>query len=74
VKPAFVPDAGDLVWLTFDSQACREQAGRRPALVPSPKPYNAKIWLGARHAEKLGVCTDEVIADVRAKLAALLGY
>ncbi|HEY6343058.1 MAG TPA: type II toxin-antitoxin system PemK/MazF family toxin [Bryobacteraceae bacterium] len=33
MKIAFVPDTGDLVWLTFDPQAGREQAGRRPALV-----------------------------------------
>jgi len=43
--PAFVPDAGDLVWLTFDPQAGHEQAGRRPALVLSPKPYNQKSGL-----------------------------
>src|ERR1039458_6376506 len=42
---AFVPDVGDLVWLTFDPQAGREQAGRRPALVLSPKPYNQKSEL-----------------------------
>jgi mRNA interferase MazF len=45
VRAAFVPDAGDLVWLTFDPQAGREQAGRRPALVLSPKMYNAKSGL-----------------------------
>jgi len=45
VKTAFVPDAGDFVWLTFDPQAGREQAGRRPALVLSPKIYNAKSGL-----------------------------
>jgi mRNA interferase MazF len=38
--PAFVPDTGDLVWLTFDPQAGHEQAGRRPALILSPKSYN----------------------------------
>ena len=43
--PVFVPDAGDLVWLTFDPQAGHEQAGRRPALVLSPKPYNQKSGL-----------------------------
>jgi mRNA interferase MazF len=43
--PAFVPDAGDLIWLTFDPQAGHEQAGRRPALVLSPKPYNQKAGL-----------------------------
>jgi mRNA interferase MazF len=40
-----VPDAGDLVWLTFDPQAGREQAGRRPALVLSPAIYNSKSGL-----------------------------
>ncbi len=41
----FVPQAGDLVWLTFDPQAGREQAGRRPALILSPGPYNSKTGL-----------------------------
>ena len=45
MKSAFVPDAGDFVWLTFDPQAGREQAGRRPALVLSPKLYNARSGL-----------------------------
>lgn len=45
MKAAFVPDAGDFVWLTFDPQAGREQAGRHPALVLSPKMYNAKSGL-----------------------------
>ena len=110
---AFVPDTGDFVWLTFDPQAGREQAGRRPALVLSPKIYNATSGLAlvcpvtnrtkgypfevavpsgggatgviladhvksidwkVRHAERLGRCTDETMGEVRAKLAALLGY
>lgn len=41
----YVPDAGDLVWLTFDPQAGREQSGRRPALVLSPASYNRKSEL-----------------------------
>jgi mRNA interferase MazF len=36
----YCPDAGDIVWLQFDPQAGREQAGRRPALVLSPRRYN----------------------------------
>lgn len=40
MKPAYVPDAGDVVWLRFDPQAGHEQAGRRPALVLSPASYN----------------------------------
>ena len=43
--PTFVPDAQDLIWLTFDPQAGREQAGRRPALVLSPRSYNQKSGL-----------------------------
>jgi mRNA interferase MazF len=109
----FVPDTGDLVWLTFDPQAGREQAARRPALVLSPKIYNAKSGLAlacpitnqakgypfevtlpegqgttgviladhlksidwkARRAEKIGNCRPEVMDEVRARLAPLLGF
>jgi mRNA interferase MazF len=40
VKAAYIPEAGDVVWLRFDPQARREQAGHRPALVLSPARYN----------------------------------
>ena len=40
MKPDYVPDAGDIVWLHFDPQAEHEQAGRRPALVLTPARYN----------------------------------
>jgi mRNA interferase MazF len=42
---ADVPDTGDLVWLSFTPQVGREQAGRRPGLVLSPRSYNAKVGL-----------------------------
>lgn len=113
MRGAFVPDVGDLVWLMFDPQAGREQAGRRPAVVLSPKMYNTKSGLAlacpitnqakrypfevalpagcgatgvvladhvksvdwkARRAERLGRCPGEVMEEIRAKLAALLGY
>jgi mRNA interferase MazF len=45
VRRGRVPDAGDLVWLTFDPQAGREQAGRRPALILSPAEYNRRSGL-----------------------------
>lgn len=45
VARAYVPDAGDLVWLTFDPQAGHEQRGRRPALILSPRAYNVKARL-----------------------------
>jgi mRNA interferase MazF len=113
VRAAFVPDAGDIIWLTFDPQAGHKQAGRRPALVLSPKIYNAKSGLAlvcpitnqakgypfevavpaspgatgviladhvksvdwkARRAARLGRCTGEVMEEVRARLAPLMGY
>ena len=42
---AYVPDAGDIVWLPFDPQAGHGQAGHRPALVLSPALYNARAGL-----------------------------
>jgi len=39
------PEVGDLVWLSFSPQAGREQAGRRPALVLSPRSYNSTSGL-----------------------------
>ena len=45
VTRAYVPDAGDLVWLTFDPPTGHEHRGRRPALIVSPRVYNAKARL-----------------------------
>lgn len=42
---AYIPDRGDLIWLMFTPQAGHEQAGHRPALVISPKSYNAKTGM-----------------------------
>jgi mRNA interferase MazF len=36
----YLPDRGDVIWLSFDPQAGHEQAGRRPAIVLSPSLYN----------------------------------
>jgi mRNA interferase MazF len=41
----YTPDRGDVVWLNFNPQAGREQAGHRPALVLTPKEYNRKTGL-----------------------------
>ncbi len=41
----YIPDIGDIVWLSFNPQARHEQSGRRPALVISPKAYNEKTEL-----------------------------
>lgn len=42
---AYVPAAGDIVWLQFDPQAGHEQAGHRPAVVVSPMAYNSRTGL-----------------------------
>jgi len=107
---SYVPDAGDMVWLSFDPQTGREQAGHRPAVVLSPSAYNAKTSLmiccpltsqikdypfevrisGAspsavladqvksldwrkRGARRKGTISAAELADVRAKIRALIG-
>lgn len=41
----YVPQCGDVVWITLNPQAGHEQAGRRPAVVISPQNYNSKVGL-----------------------------
>ncbi len=41
----YVPQLGDIVWLSFSPQLGHEQAGRRPAVVLSPRAYNGKVGL-----------------------------
>lgn len=44
--PDYEPDVGDLIWTDFDPGLGREQAGRRPALVMSPR----ALWRASRLA------------------------
>lgn len=106
---SYVPDAGDIVWVTFSPQAGHEQAGHRPAVVLSPAAYNAKTSLmlccpmttriksypfevliagptpsvaladqvrsldwRQRRAKKKGAVSADELAEIRAKLRALL--
>jgi mRNA interferase MazF len=41
----YVPERGDVVWISLNPRAGHEQAGRRPAVVLSPHAYNAKVGL-----------------------------
>lgn len=107
---SYVPDAGDIVWITFNPQVGHEQAGHRPAVVLSPAAYNAKTSLmlccpmttrvkaypfevlitgpapsvaladqvrsldwRQRRAKKKGAVSSAELAEIRAKLRALLG-
>ncbi len=45
MSKGWIPDAGDLIYLNFDPQTGREQAGARPALVISAATYNEKSSL-----------------------------
>ena len=42
---SYIPDKGDIVWVEFNPQKGREQAGHRPALVISPYEYNVRTFL-----------------------------
>lgn len=44
-RRTYIPERGDVIWLTLDPQAGHEQAGRRPALVLSPSAYNGRVGL-----------------------------
>jgi mRNA interferase MazF len=41
----YIPQCGDVVWITLNPQAGHEQAGRRPAVVISPQDYNSEVGL-----------------------------
>jgi mRNA interferase MazF len=41
----YVPERGEVVWITLNPQAGHEQAERRPAVVLSPAAYNGKVGL-----------------------------
>jgi mRNA interferase MazF len=40
---SYLPDRGDIVFLTFEPHEGHEQSGRRPAIVISPRAYNSKV-------------------------------
>ena len=107
---SYVPDAGDVVWVSFSPQTGHKQAGHRPAVVLSPAIYNARTSLilccpittqiknypfevliagdnpsavladqvrslawRKRRARRKGAISPGELAEVRAKLRALIG-
>lgn len=44
-KASYIPERGDILWITLDPHRGHEQAGRRPSLVLSPKAYNNRVKL-----------------------------
>lgn len=45
IETSYIPERGDLIWLNFSPQLGREQSGRRPALVLSPRVLHRKNGL-----------------------------
>ena len=41
----YVPERGDVVWISLSPQVGHEQTGRRPAIVVSPAAYNGRVGL-----------------------------
>lgn len=41
----YIPQRGDIVWVSLSPQVSHGQAGRRPAVVLSPRAYNGKVGL-----------------------------
>jgi len=113
MSDAYEPEAGDLIWTDFDPRVGREQGGRRPALVVSPRmfyrasrfaivcpitsrirPFPTSVVLPptapisgevlTSHVRSIdtlarpiaaigGTVPAAILADVRAKLSALIG-
>ena len=46
---SYIPDQGDICWITLNPQSGHEQNGRRPALVVSNKEYNKNARFVALH-------------------------
>ena len=42
---SYIPERGDIVWLSFGAGHGREQQGRRPALVLSPRLFSVRSHL-----------------------------
>lgn len=45
VAKKYIPSRGDIVSLQFNPQSGKEQSGRRPAVILSPRSYNGKVGL-----------------------------
>ena len=70
----YIPERGDIVWLTFDPQAGHEQAGRRPAIVLSKLAYNAKrgLMIACPITSQINGYPLEVPIDVRKRASVVL--
>lgn len=42
---SYIPERGDILWISFTPKAGKDQAGHQPAIVLSHKEYNKRIGL-----------------------------
>src|SRR3990170_4042342 len=70
----YVPERGDIVWLSFDPQSGHEHSGHRPALVLSPSNYNEKtgLMLCCPLTTQIKGYPFEVVVDGKGKNGAVL--
>jgi mRNA interferase MazF len=70
----YVPDEGDIVWLSFNPQSGKEQAGHRPALVLTPKSYNqvTGLMVCAPVTTKIKDYPFEVLVELDGTMSAVL--
>ena len=73
-KKTYIPGRGDIVWLTFDPSLGHEQKGRRPALIVSPRSYNAasSLALACPITSRIKGYPFEVEVTIRKKPSAVL--
>ena len=45
MKESFLPDIGDILWMSLSPTSGHEQSGHRPVLTLTPAAYNAKRGL-----------------------------
>ena len=45
MKESFVPDVGDVLWMSLSPTSSHEQSGHKPVLTITPVAYNAKRGL-----------------------------
>jgi mRNA interferase MazF len=72
--PDYIPDAGDVVWLQFNTQAGHEQAGHRPALVVSPQSFNRSSGMAVfcPLTTKIKGYPFEVLEEIEGETSAIL--
>jgi mRNA interferase MazF len=74
-KEKYIPERGDIVWLSFSPTKGHEQKGRRPGLVLTSKEFNQRgglMFAVPISSKKKGYGTEVIIDTEKVKGVALL--